>query len=488
MDLKLPSSKSLAHRYLIAAALSDRDSEVVIDGIAVRDFEGEPSAAWSDDVRATYRCLTAMKRGEGVWPCRESGTTLRLLTPVARMMGWRGEFRMEGRLAERPQWPDDLWETGSDPFLRDGKRRFRIPGGVSSQFVSGLLMALPLSREGGVIEIDGRLESAHYVELTLGVLREAGIIVRPMDSAFCVDGGQRYRLSGRVVVPEDPELSEFYDVLMSNKGRPVLTDFDCADIPDSVPVLAARAAAREGTVTRFRNCGRLRLKESDRLEGMVSMINAVGGRARIEEDGTTLTVEGRSLAGGRVATHNDHRLVFAAAVLRAFAAGEVLIDEVGPVRKSFPAFLKPKLFLYGPPGSGKTTEGRRIAAAEGRVFADLDEEIVREAGMSVPEIFAAEGEAGFRRREKAMLRRLVALPGAVIALGGGTLLDGDNLKLVRNEVRVTGGELRVLDAPAEVLWERIRSDGSRPLAQSRVAFERLLEARAAHYLCLHPNS
>ena len=129
----VPSSKSIAHRELIAAALSGAEPPLI---------RGE-----SKDTLATRSCLKAMMSGESVWPCGESGTTLRLLEPIAGVMGWKGEFKCEGRLGERPRMPFEK------------KSRYVIPGNVSSQFVSGLLMALPLADWDSEIVIDGPLQS-----------------------------------------------------------------------------------------------------------------------------------------------------------------------------------------------------------------------------------------------------------------------------------------------------------------------------------------
>ena len=344
----VPSSKSLAHRELIAAALSGVEPPVI---------RGE-----SRDTMATHACLKAMLSGDPVWPCGESGTTLRLLEPLAGVMGWRGEFRCEGRLGERPRMP----------FVRQS--RYVIPGNVSSQFVSGLLMALPLADWDSEIVIDGTLQSVGYVQLTEDVLTAAGIDftfhpalwppdadkpVQPM--SWTIRGGQRYRIAGGREVEGDWSQAAFFlamgvtvnglradshqgdsaaDVLMrtlrdpTNDGREIV--ISGAMIPDLVPALAARAAYRPGT-TRFTDCARLRLKESDRLESTAAMVNDVSGQASIEGD--TLTVAGvPMLRGGTVTTCNDHRIAMSAAVLACGASGPVTVDDDACVAKSYPGF------------------------------------------------------------------------------------------------------------------------------------------------------
>ena len=157
--VEVPSSKSIAHRAIIAASLSGAEPPVV---------RGE-----SRDTAATRNCLRAMMSGDAVWPCGESGTTLRLLEPIAGVMGWKGDFSCEGRLGERPRMP----------FER--KSRYVVPGNVSSQFVSGLLMALPLADWDSEIAVDGGLQSESYVRLTEEILKLSGIdFVRKGDSWF----------------------------------------------------------------------------------------------------------------------------------------------------------------------------------------------------------------------------------------------------------------------------------------------------------------
>ena len=333
----VPSSKSIAHRELIAAALS---------GVEPPLIRGE-----SNDTRATRACLRAMMAGEAVWPCGESGTTLRLLEPIAGVMGWKGAFRPEGRLAARPR------------LAFERKARYVIPGNVSSQFVSGLLMALPLADWDSEIVIDGALQSLDYVHLTEDVLRDAGISFSFSDSpvqAWCVPGGQRYRLPGGREVEGDWSQAAFF-LAMGVEVRGLRADsrqgdraaarlmrelagndggervISAAMIPDLVPALAARAALRRGLV-RFTDCARLRLKESDRLESTAALVNGAGGTAFLDGDTLVVRGDGRPLRGGKVRTFGDHRIAMAAAVLACGAAAPVTVDDADVVAKSYPGF------------------------------------------------------------------------------------------------------------------------------------------------------
>ena len=322
----VPSSKSIAHRELIAAILS---------GVSEPAIRGE-----SKDTEATRRCLKAMMAGEKEWPCGESGSTLRFLAPIAGVMGWEGRFICEGRLAGRPQMPFEK------------KPKYVVPGNVSSQFVSGLLMALPLAGWGSEIVVEGRLESSAYVDLTEHVLKDAGIIIeKPSAQRWIVRGGQRYAIPGGREVEGDWSQAAFFlamgvevdgvrpDSAQGDRAVVGLLDaplVDASPVPDLIPALAAHAAFRPGT-TRFVNCGRLRMKESDRLESTAAMVNASGGKASIVGD--ELTVEGvPDLPGGEVDAMGDHRIAMSAAVLACGASGPVAVNDASVVAKSYPGF------------------------------------------------------------------------------------------------------------------------------------------------------
>ena len=324
----VPSSKSIAHRELIAAILSGVEEPVI---------RGE-----SRDTEATRRCLKAMMSGETEWPCGESGSTLRFLTPIAGVMGWKGRFICEGRLAERPQMP----------FER--KSRYAVPGNVSSQFVSGLLMALPLADWDSEIVVEGKFESSAYVDLTEHVLKDAGIVIeKPGAGHWRIRGGQRYSIAGGREVEGDWSQAAFFlamgadvdglnaDSAQGDRAVVELLDapvVDASPVPDLIPALAAHAAYGPG-VARFVNCGRLRIKESDRLESTAAMVNAVGGRATV--DGDTLTIEGvADLPGGEVDVKGDHRIAMSAAVLACGASGPVTVNDASVVAKSYPGFWR----------------------------------------------------------------------------------------------------------------------------------------------------
>lgn len=308
----VPSSKSIAHRELIAAALSGAEPPLI---------RGE-----SKDTLATRNCLKAMMAGDSIWPCGESGTTLRLLEPIAGVMGWKGAFKCEGRLGERPRMPFEK------------KSRYVIPGNISSQFISGLLMALPLADWDSEIVIDGPLQSEAYVRLTEDTLRASGIVFDKVGQTYFVKGGQRYRFASGGEVEGDWSQAAFFLAMGvevkglkadSHQGDKAVVELlgsirkgegmiDVAQTPDLYPVLAATAAAMGRDVS-FTGTERLRLKESDRIASTAALIEAVKN-------------------GQPVNAFGDHRIAMSAAVMACYSKVPVMVDGAECVAKSYPGF------------------------------------------------------------------------------------------------------------------------------------------------------
>ncbi len=386
------ASKSQAHRLLICAALADQAT-------------GLSCAELSKDIEATAACLTALcadiryqNAGYHVAPrekaavcrcdCGESGSTLRFLLPVAAALGVETTFVLHGRLPERPLSP--LWEeleahgcTLSRPTadtVRCAGRltggTYRMAGNVSSQFISGLLFALPLTGEGSNIMLTSPLESADYVRMTLAALRTFGITVGENEHGWHIPAGQRYRscgsarvegdwsnaafwltagaISGEMTVtgltPDSPQGDRRIADLLARFGAEVAwrdntvtvrprrlrgIDIDVRDIPDLVPPLALAAACAEGT-TRIYGAERLRIKESDRLQSVAGALNALGAAVEILPDG--LLIHGGTLTGGTVDSQNDHRIAMLAAIASAVCSAPVTLHGAQAVQKSYPRF------------------------------------------------------------------------------------------------------------------------------------------------------
>ncbi len=389
-----PASKSQAHRLLICAALGEGETLLRCDGI-------------SRDIAATAACLRglgaeiaeedgalrvrpgAAGTGDGVLPCGESGSTLRFLLPLAGALGRSAVFLMEGQLPRRPLSP--LWELlcgGGMELTREGNKLscrgrlrpgdYRIPGSVSSQFVSGLLMALPLLPGDSTLEVTGAVESADYIAMTEEALLLAGIRLEKEGCRWRIPGSQRPALPPELTVERDWSAAAFFlcagalspagitvagmdpasrqgdrriaellrafgaEVLEGPEGLAVRRsalrglEIDASQIPDLVPALSVVAAAAEGE-TRIVNARRLRLKESDRLETTAAMLSALGADIRQTEDG--LRIRGRTrLRGGTAEAAGDHRIAMSAAVAAGACASPVTVLGAECAEKSYPRF------------------------------------------------------------------------------------------------------------------------------------------------------
>lgn len=392
-----PPSKSQAHRLLICAALGTEPCSIVCSSV-------------NDDIMATMRCLNAIGaeityssgvfdvrpvsvvKG-GMLDCGESGSTLRFLMSVAAVLGADATFTGTGKLPQRPMGAltellslhgtaverssaDELPVTCSGT-LRGG--RFTIPGNISSQYLTGLLFALPLAAEDSEIEVVGEQTSASYIDMTLEALRVAGIEVERSGNVYRIKGNQKYRMPSRVIVEGDWSSAAFWVVAgvigknpvtvcgMNNsslQGDSAIIDhlrsmgafvnvdadrvvampshlfgaeLDCADTPDLVPILSVAAAVAQGT-TLFTNVGRLRFKESDRLAAMKSVLASFGVSADIGEDSFTV-YGGEPVVVDTVDSFGDHRIAMSAAVLSTVAGGITQIEGSSCVAKSYPAFF-----------------------------------------------------------------------------------------------------------------------------------------------------
>ena len=361
-EITVIPSKSLAHRYLICAAFSDGITELIC-AETNRDIE-----ATADCLRALGAGITRTETGYLVDPirqmpesatmnCCESGSTLRFLLPIAGALGVDTTFLMEGRLPQRPLSP--LWEemermgcilTRPTPntIRCTGKLlpgEYHIDGGVSSQFITGLLFALSLIEGSTELFVSGKIESQPYITMT--------------EEAMTAFGAPNYRTPDLISVEGDWSNGAFWvagqylgnnlDIKglnpLSIQGDRAIVDIchqmlegtptvSAADIPDLVPILAVVAAANHGAV--FTDIQRLRLKESDRVATTIAMIKNLGGNA--ESTAETLTVYGTGLIGGAVDACNDHRIAMATAIAATVCKQSVSIRGAEAINKSYPKF------------------------------------------------------------------------------------------------------------------------------------------------------
>ena len=379
-----PPSKSIAHRAILAAALTNGTSTI-------------QNVALSQDIEATLRCITALGgaweregdslRVSGVWhrewdtaalphlDCGESGSTLRFLIPLALTLNNGGVFTGRGRLMERPQKPyfDIFGEKGISYEQKDGvltirgewnAGEYRLPGNVSSQFVTGLLYALPLMEWESRIVLTSPLESRGYVDMTLDVLKDFGITIENQNyERFLVPGDQWCTARDYAIEADWSQAAFWYAAialgnLVELEGMKAFSiqgdmfivpcflklrgggavELDVSDCPDLAPPLAVMAALRAGETTCLTNAARLRMKESDRLASVTQALNALG--AQVEEGPDFLRITGRDgLTGGAaVDCCNDHRIAMMAAVAATRCAEPVTLLGAECVNKSYPNF------------------------------------------------------------------------------------------------------------------------------------------------------
>lgn len=387
------ASKSFAHRALICACLAKGKSRIKIN-------------TSSADIRATVSCLKKLgaqinQNGSFYFvepiakppksaeiDCLESGSTLRFLLPVITALGINAKINGSGRLPERPLSPlkEELIKAGasiSDSFPLEvaGKinsGEFTLRADVSSQFVTGLLMALAHLGEGKITLLPP-IQSRPYIDITLRVLEAFGADIKEKNNTFYVNGTH---LKGCEFDVEADWSNAAFPLCMgaevtglnmnSVQGDKAITEvlkkmgatvfcrknslsadvshlhgcrIDAADIPDAVPVIAAVAATARGETVIF-NAERLRLKESDRIKTTVEMISSLGGDISETSDG--MIIKGKEyLRGGETSSFNDHRIAMAAAVAALRCKNDVIIRGAEAVGKSYPAFFEDYKSLGG---------------------------------------------------------------------------------------------------------------------------------------------
>ena len=393
LAIKAPPSKSIFHRELIVNYI------LGARGGYLDSCDGD-----SNDIRATKDCLKAIDAVTGsediVLPVQESGSTLRFMIPVAlALTGGRNRllFKTEGRLIQRPleELSACLAEHGitiskdmsSSTVTAEGELtpgRYVIDGSVSSQYISGLLMALSLFDEPSSVEVTGRMSSVHYIELTTGVLAKYGVDVSLADTTYTVPGRpQGMALTGDFEVEGDWSNGAFLLCLGSLKNEGVkveglnagslqgdrkITEFlaglnieisdncgilgtvrdghsvpeitmQCDDIPDIVPYMAVTGAFYAAK-TVLNGTSRLRIKESDRVRAVTDMLACCGIRAESDEDSITVYgIDPANVPGTiELTSSGDHRMAMCAVLLAEGLGREIAIDDITCLDKSFPAF------------------------------------------------------------------------------------------------------------------------------------------------------
>lgn len=384
-EVRAIASKSQAHRVLVCAALADKPTHIMLSG-------------FSRDIQSTVDCLAALGAGmrrtddgllitpikettedRALLECGESGTTLRFMLPLAGALGKNARLIGHGRLPQRPiaELTDQLEAHGCtvDGFDISGKLTggaYALRGDISSQFISALLLALPLTGRESIVRLTTMLESADYVDMTIDVMARFGILVEKIENGYHVPAGHYVspdvfeiegdwsaaaavlalgafgrvgclglnpasRQGDKAIVDALKTFGAGFDGVFVTRGECRPFEYDAANTPDIVPVLAALALAARGT-SRIKNVSRLRLKESDRIQSTCQSLGALGGDVRFEDGALVINGAG-ALAGGRAESFNDHRIVMALAVASCICRKPVIIGSADAVDKSYPGFF-----------------------------------------------------------------------------------------------------------------------------------------------------
>ena len=372
----IPPSKSAAHRALLCSFLAGGGTVSPIIN--------------SKDMQAMQQAISALKNDEKIVDCIESGNTLRFIIPVAAALGKSVTFIGSGRLPERPletflellpKHNIKCTSNGKLPLSIEGKLtagKYEIAGNISSQYISGLLFALPLLEGDSEIVLTTKLESKPYIDLTIKVMHDFGVEVSETENGYFVKGNQQY-LVRDYLVESDWSQAAFFLVggaignevalkgldmhsvqgdkaivellkkfgadikikeneIISRKADLKGIKIDVSDIPDTVPALAVAAAYANGK-TEIVGGERLRFKESDRIESVVSNLKRLGADVEETVDGMII-YGGKGLKGAELLGYNDHRIVMAFSMAALFADGETVITEANSIDKTYPSFFE----------------------------------------------------------------------------------------------------------------------------------------------------
>ncbi len=379
--VSIPSSKSMTHRVLIGAALAkgksvisnvtfSKDIYATIDALKA---SGADITAVGNTVTVNGLCGRCPQNAE--IDCCESGSTLRFMIPVTAALGINSVYKGQGRLPERPITPylRELPQKGitfdyenTMPFTVSGKLlsgKYSLEGNISSQFITGLLFALPLLEGDSEIILTSPLESKPYADMTIESLKLFGIDIKETQKGYYIKGSQQYHSSDVSVEGDYSQAAFFYvaNALGSNvkienlkkestqgdkkiveitenlcyneNNVPMGFSVNASDIPDLVPILAVLGTYCCDT-SRISGAERLKIKESDRLTATAAAINALGGDVTPVNDG--LIINNARLCGGSIDSCGDHRIAMCAAIAATICQEPVIIKNADSVEKSYP--------------------------------------------------------------------------------------------------------------------------------------------------------
>lgn len=376
--LIIPPSKSISHRALICASLAKGKSQIsnlldCADTRATIEILKSFGAEITQNGSITEVSGINKPNNDIKADCGESGSTLRFLIPVAAALGCNAEFFGKGKLPQRPITPyfTELSKNGIEfqnktmPYKITGQLKsgeFILAGDISSQFITGLLFALPLLQGDSEIVITTTLQSKPYVNITIDQLKKFGVDIDETQKGYYIKGGQQYKPFNEEIETDMSQAAFFIvanalgsnieidglnpkslqgdrailDIVKESRGRSF--NVDASQIPDLVPILTVLAVFSKGT-SHITNCGRLRIKECDRLAAISTELNKLG--AKITENSDNLVIEGvESIHGGECETYNDHRIPMSLAIASTRSTEPIILKNAECVGKSYPNFFE----------------------------------------------------------------------------------------------------------------------------------------------------
>lgn len=515
IEIQVPGSKSITNRALLLAALAKGTSELK-DALESDDTKHMIAALRNAGVKISRKSRIIRIRGGKIRKsrhpifCGNSGTVMRFLGAILAAQKFESVLIGDKRMNERPiadllqalnqlgAKVGALKKNGLPPIKVSGPLRggvCRIKGNVSSQFLSGLLLAAPLAEKNVTIFVKGDLVSKAYVDVTLSLMEKFGVQVKRVGyRKFSIRAPQRYHARKMEIEGDASSASYFWGIstltgetidvinipktslqpdlifknILSNSFLSSTTTYHLqpTTFPDSAMTLAVLAVFRKGK-TILTGLANLRVKECDRLHALTMELRKIGARVKELKDGLEINGNPEKLRGAKIKTYNDHRIAMCFGMV-GFVLPGMKIENPSCVKKTYPNFwkdlhaLKKKfheknIILTGMRGSGKSRLGALLGRWLGRRFYDIDELIEQKAKISIPKIVARHGWRYFRRLESQMVKRLRNIRFAVIATGGGTLMYSLNVKILRRN-----GKIIFLESAVASLKKRLAKHYDRP--------------------------
>lgn len=512
-SLRVPGSKSITNRALLIAALA-KGKTTLKNFLESADTRHMRQALKKLGVKIAQRGNTLLVQGGLLYRsaskifCGNSGTAMRFLTAVLAAQPFETILDGDQRMRERPigDLLDSLRQLGAHAYslkrngyppifvkgpLKGGK--CLIKGNISSQFLSGLLIAAPLAQNEVTILGEGDLVSKPYVDMTCDLIKRFGVLVeRNGYKKFFIKEGQNYKarifeiegdassasyfwgisaLTGEPIhvtnIPKkspqpDMELKEMLTCDMASFLDPI----NYQNFPDSAMTYAVLSAFQKEK-SELRGLSNLRIKECDRLHALAVELRRIGCHVKELPDGLKISGNPEKLHGARIKTYNDHRMAMCFG-MASFVLPGIKIENPGCVKKTYPnfwkdlrklkkKFLEKNIILTGMRGTGKTELGKALAQSLQRKFIDIDELIECTAKKTISEIVQTKGWKYFRNLERKIVKKLRFVKHAVIATGGGTLINQQNAKILQEN-----GKIIFLDAKIGILKKRLQHYKNRP--------------------------